>query len=109
MSVLNKIALHVEEQWGLWEQRPQMYFITKEALVCSLMVHIEMLEFCGLIKTQPGNLDYVSFYQTSGCAILGVEEKINKDNAKSIINHARELIRKYTVEDVCPPLLSEID
>lgn len=109
MSVLNKISLHIEEQWDLWEQRPQMYFGTKEALVCSLMVHIEMLDFCGIIKAKEGNYDYVSFFETEGCAILGLEEKISKDNAKSIINHARQLIRKYSVEDVCPPLLSEID
>lgn len=109
MSVLNKIYSHIEEQWDLWEQRPEMYFVSKEALVCSLMVHIEMLDFCGVIKTPPGNLDYVSFYQTGGSAILDIEEKISKDSAKSIINHARQLIRKYSVEDVCPPLLSEID
>ncbi len=73
-----------------------MFFIYKEALVCSIMSDLEMLDFIGLIKIDKYK-DYISFFEIKGCQVTDLDKIVDKENASLAIQHARSLIEKLKI------------
>ena len=96
--MLTPIQKHIEEEWNNWEKYPEMYFISKEALVASVMVHFQILEVINVIDM---NDEYqkiwISMFKTQGSAIVDVEDKMTKQIAREVLDKARDNIKKYSL------------
>lgn len=87
------IIKHIHNKWSDWEKYSPLFFISKEAMVCAIMTHLEILDEMEYIKINSREV-YLSFFKTQGSSVLGLEDKVTQELGAEIIARARLIIKE---------------
>jgi hypothetical protein len=92
------IIKHIDSQWSNWESHSPLFFISKEAMVCAVMTHLEILNEMKYINVDPRNA-YLSFFKKEGACAVGLEDRVTIELGAEIIANARLLVKENLSDD----------